>query len=141
MVNFRPVPSGGVPSACEHAPIYAGVINLRLDGEPVGFVDVWRCTKCGMLFAEERRYPPRDDYELGFREPRGTLAIAVCSSGEGYEWMLVDAAPGAVARCGGCDVEISEGPTASARGCEVALVPLEEVLNRNLELREVLRDS
>ncbi|MGC9116213.1 MAG: hypothetical protein ACP5ID_01155, partial [Conexivisphaera sp.] len=78
---------------CDHFPVYAGVVNLRVDGEPVGFIDVWRCTKCGMLFAEERRYPPREDYGLGFREPSGTLSLLVCGSGDDYEWALVDAVP------------------------------------------------
>ncbi|MGB9733462.1 MAG: hypothetical protein ACP5RJ_05360 [Conexivisphaera sp.] len=122
---------------CDHTPVYAGVVNLRLDGEPVGFIDVWRCTKCGMLFAEERRYPPREDYSLGFNEPRGVLSLAVCSTGGGYEWALVDAAPGVITKCGECEVSISEGPRASSNACDVSILPLGDILNRNVELREV----
>jgi len=127
-----------VPGSCDHTPIYAGVVNLRVDGEPVGFIDVWRCTKCGMLFAEERRYPPREDYPIGFSEPAGTLALAVCSSNGAYSWALVDAVPGKNAKCGECEISFSEGPTAAADGCEVALAPIPGILNRNVELREVM---
>ncbi len=126
-----------MPGACEHVPVYAGVVNLRARGEPVGFVDVWRCTKCGMMFAEERRYPPKEDYSIGFREPKGTLSIAICSSGESYEWALIDAFPGASVECGGCRIRVGEGLSVEADGCRARLVGVSDALNRNLEIAEV----
>ena len=127
----------------EHTPVYAGVVNLRVGGEPVGYVDVWECTKCGMMFAEERRFPPREIVGLGFKEPRGTLAIAACASGGRYGWTVVDLVEGepTTVTCEGvgCEIGISTDgePMVDEGGCDVRIVYLREVLNRNLELTEL----
>ncbi len=126
----------------QHVPVYAGVVNVRVEGEPVGYVDVWECTKCGMMFAEERRFPPREIVDLGFREPKGTLAIAACRSEGGYWWTIVDLVEEAMTlKCGeaSCKVRVpTDGaPIVDEGRCDVKIVYLREVLNRNLELTEL----
>jgi rubredoxin len=82
---------------CEHEAVYYGVINLLREGWFLGAVDVWRCVKCGLLFAEERRLGVLDIAPyVGFREPKpgSEWAIFVCSCPEEVQWRLIEAEPG-----------------------------------------------
>ncbi len=40
---------------CNHQNVYFGVVNIRYQNQTIGAVDVWRCTKCMKIFAEEKQ--------------------------------------------------------------------------------------
>ena len=40
---------------CNHQNVYFGVVNIRYQNQTIGAVDVWRCTKCLKMFAEEKQ--------------------------------------------------------------------------------------
>lgn len=132
---------------CErHTPLYAGVINVRVNWEPVGYIDVWQCTKCGKLFAEERRLGMKEsDLTIGFKEPRGVLVVLVVKEGGRYKWLLVDAVPGERIRLdriglGDCSLVFSEGLRLEpgVKCPKMAVARVEDVLNTNLELTKLV---
>jgi len=130
---------------CEHEAVYYGVINLLNEGWFLGAVDVWRCVKCGQLFAEERRLGVLDIAPyVGFKEPRkgSEWAIFVCSSAEEVQWRLIEAEPGLYVdhRCPmGAPARISEGmklepllPPDAA--CGHHLFRVKEFVNKGIEV-------
>ncbi|MER3602332.1 MAG: hypothetical protein C4339_06440 [Nitrososphaerota archaeon] len=137
--------------SCAHEAVYYGIVNLLSQGWFLGAVDVWRCAKCGRLFAEERRLGVLDIAPyVGFKEakPGSEWAIFVCSGPEEVQWRLVEAEPGQYIdhKCPiGAPARVNErleleprlGPEA---GRMHHLFPISKFLNRSIEVSyEVVR--
>lgn len=41
--------------ACNHQPVYFGVVNININVRTIGSVDVWRCAVCKKRFCEEKQ--------------------------------------------------------------------------------------
>ncbi len=82
---------------CVHTPIYHGVTNIFRKDEAVGAVDVWRCTRCGEFFCEEKRWGLTEVTPLvGFpKKQQGTKwSVLVCLAADAFKWTLVETRPG-----------------------------------------------
>lgn len=82
-----------MPQECNHSNVYFGVVNIRYQNQTIGAVDVWRCTKCLKLAAEEKQLEVLDlSPEIGMPnlEPDERWAILVCGLKQFKErWALV----------------------------------------------------
>ncbi len=78
---------------CNHQNVYFGVVNIRYQNQTIGAVDVWRCTKCMRIFAEEKQLGILEiSSEIGmpYIEPDEKWAVLVCKLKKFKErWALV----------------------------------------------------
>ncbi len=85
--------TGNDMQQCEHQNVYFGVVNIRYQNRTIGAVDVWRCTKCKKMFAEEKQLGILDiTSEIGmpYIEPDERWAVLVCKLKSHKErWALV----------------------------------------------------
>jgi len=78
---------------CNHQNVYFGVVNIRYQNQTIGAVDVWRCTKCLKMFAEEKQLGILDiTSEIGMPhiESDERWAVLVCKLKKHKDrWALV----------------------------------------------------
>ncbi len=82
-----------MPQECNHSNVYLGVVNIRYQNQTIGAVDVWRCTKCLKMAAEEKQLAVVDlSPEIGMPSlgPGERWAVLVCGLKQFKErWALV----------------------------------------------------
>lgn len=78
---------------CDHQNVYFGVVNIRYQNQTIGAVDVWRCTKCMKMFAEEKQLGILDissDIGMPHIESDERWAVLVCKLKKHKErWALI----------------------------------------------------
>jgi len=79
--------------ACNHQPVFFGVININIDEKTIGTVDIWRCGVCKKRFCEEKQLGIEAIAEIvGMPpiEPDEKWAVTVCKLQKGKDkWKLV----------------------------------------------------
>lgn len=99
---------------CEHRMVYEGAVNVVINGEVDGVVDVWRCAKCGETAADMRRVgePVLPDKvgmgQMGLAERWGIIA---CYGNGVVDWHLI-LTPGSMhhscSAVGQCELEVDK---------------------------------
>lgn len=80
-----------------HDVVYYAVVDLTVQGDVVGAVDVWRCRVCKTLFCEDKRWGLTElAPEIGFPElePGAKWAVLLCRKGAEVVWTLLGVKPG-----------------------------------------------
>jgi len=88
---------------CEHNYIFRGMVNIRLRGELIGAVDVWKCCGCGNSDVLDRRVGRErtENRAPGFRELdlEERWAILICRADADPEWRVLRVKPGQRVPC------------------------------------------
>jgi len=77
---------------CEHEIYYEGAVNVILDGEVNGVVDIWKCRKCGKVHADARLVgEPKlpENVGTGVMDDLKKWGILVCRSQNKLEWSIL----------------------------------------------------
>ncbi len=79
---------------CKHQTVYFGVVNINIDEQTIGSVDVWRCAVCKKQFCEEKQTWEIEELAEVVGMPKidsdAKWAVTICKLQQGkYKWKLV----------------------------------------------------